>query len=45
MCGLRTFLERDHHEAEIFPTKENYQNRIILRKNIGEQTLKKYVYR
>ena len=40
-CGLRKFLERDHHEAEIVPTKEDYQNRSILQKNIGEQIFKK----
>ena len=45
MCGLRKFLERDHHEAEIFPTKKKYESGSILRKNIGEQTLKIYVYR
>ena len=42
--GLRKFLERDHHKDEIFPTtttKKNYQNRCILRKNIGEQTFNK----
>ena len=35
---LRTFLERDHHEGEIFPTKKRYQNRNILQKNIRGQT-------
>ena len=38
--GLRNFLKRDHHEADIFPTKEKISNRSIFRKNIGEQTLK-----
>ena len=39
-CGLRKFLERYHHESEIFRTKKYYYIRSILRKNIGEQTLK-----
>ena len=49
ISGLRKFLERNHHEAEIFPTtttkKKKYQNRSVLRKNIGEQTLKIYIHR
>ena len=40
-CGLKNFSERDHYEVEIFPTSKKYQNRIILRKNIEEQTLRK----
>ena len=39
-CGLRKFLKRGHHEAHIFPIKKN-QNRSILQKNIGEQSLKR----
>ena len=44
-CRLNKFLERDHHEAEIFPatTTKNYQNRSILRKNTGVKTVKKYI--
>ena len=43
-CGLRKFLERDYHEAEINQQKKNYLNRIIFRKDIGEQTLNLCIY-
>ena len=39
-CGLRKFLELDHHETHLLIIKKYYKCRSILRKNIGEQTLK-----
>ena len=36
-CALRKFLQRNHHEAEIFLTKKkSYLNRSIFKINIGE---------